>query len=89
MLPTERKQSRNPTQNLNEEPDGDEILESINGKPITVPLGQTPGPNAWELYNDKARLFDQEMLKEWEGNLSILLVFVRLHTLPKFHEERD
>jgi hypothetical protein len=32
--------------------------------------------SAWELYNDKAVEFDAELLKKWEGGLSILLVFV-------------
>ncbi|KIM22253.1 hypothetical protein M408DRAFT_79290, partial [Serendipita vermifera MAFF 305830] len=38
--------------------------------------GLPPRKTPWELYNDKAALYDREMLKEWDDNLSILLVFV-------------
>lgn len=40
--------------------------------------GPPPRKTPWELYNDKASLYDREMLKEWDDNLSILLVFVSL-----------
>jgi hypothetical protein len=34
--------------------------------------------NAWELYNETAMDYDRQMLKEWEGALSTLLIFVRI-----------
>jgi hypothetical protein len=45
------------------------------------PTEQTIRPSqvmrsAWDLYNDKASEFDAELLKKWEGGLSIQLVFV-------------
>jgi hypothetical protein len=30
----------------------------------------------WEQYNETAQIYDNEAVKEWEDNLSILLVFV-------------
>jgi hypothetical protein len=39
---------------------------------LTTPPQTTP----WELYNERAHIYDRETLKEWEDNLSILLVFV-------------
>jgi hypothetical protein len=41
--------------------------DSSTARPETTP---------WELYNERAHIYDKETLKEWEDNLSILLVFV-------------
>jgi hypothetical protein len=61
-----------------------EKLREVNApSPITYQQSseQTARANqtvrsAWDLYNDKAVEFDGELLKKWEGGLSILLVFV-------------
>jgi hypothetical protein len=46
-------------------------------KDTTVPAAEIPsGQTPWQLYNEKAMIYDREMLKEWEDNLSLLLVFV-------------
>ncbi|PVF99319.1 hypothetical protein CPB86DRAFT_703541, partial [Serendipita vermifera] len=39
-----------------------------------APEKKTP----WELYNQRAQLYDRDTIKEWEDNLSILLVFAAL-----------
>lgn len=44
------------------------MLEGDNDPP--------PRKTPWELYNDRAALYDREMLKEWDDNLSTLLLFV-------------
>ncbi|PVF99313.1 hypothetical protein CPB86DRAFT_757098 [Serendipita vermifera] len=43
--------------------------DTSNARPQTTP---------WELYNERAHIYDRETLKEWEDNLSILLVFTAL-----------
>ncbi|PVF99314.1 hypothetical protein CPB86DRAFT_703662, partial [Serendipita vermifera] len=37
-----------------------------------------PKGSPWEMYNERASIYDREMLKEWEDTLSILLVFTAL-----------
>jgi len=55
-------------------PKEDPVQEQTNDATPAAPVEKQPSP--WEQYNDKARRYDREMLKEWEENLSILLVFV-------------
>jgi hypothetical protein len=41
------------------------------------PNGDSSGEKTpWELYNERAQIYDRETIKEWEDNLSIHLVFV-------------
>ena len=75
-----RVQNRTNTQSWSDpseitaEPKEDPVQEQTNDATPAAPVEKQPSP--WEQYNDKARRYDREMLKEWEENLSILLVFV-------------
>ncbi|PVF93281.1 hypothetical protein CPB86DRAFT_715783, partial [Serendipita vermifera] len=41
-------------------------------------LGAYYQRSTWDAYNDTATIFDVEMLKEWEDNLTVMLVFAAL-----------
>jgi hypothetical protein len=48
-------------------------------EPVTITeagLGALNRRSTWDTYNETATIFDVEMLKEWEDNLTVLLVFV-------------
>jgi hypothetical protein len=44
-----------------------------------------PKKSPWELYNERASIYDRETLKEWEDTLSILLVFVSYAKPPMWN----
>lgn len=37
----------------------------------------------WELYNEKARTRDKELLKDWDYNINSLLLFVGLNNVSE------
>jgi hypothetical protein len=44
-----------------------EVVDATQPSTTTTP---------WELYNDKAAALDRDMLKQWDNDLSTLLIFV-------------
>jgi len=47
----------------------------------TMAAQSPPEQTPWQLYNEKAINYDREMIKEWEDDLSILLLFVSLNII--------
>lgn len=39
----------------------------------------------YDVYNNMAEKFDQEMIKDWTESLTFLLVFVRIDPISEYH----
>jgi hypothetical protein len=79
LLKPKRRTTQFSTQNWEDIPEnviGQENAPLPDELPDAVPAAPTRGATPWELYNEKAKLYDREMLREWDENLSILLIFV-------------
>jgi hypothetical protein len=44
------------------------------------PLNMTENTTVWEIYNHEAGKVDREMIKDWNGSLNTLLIFVSRHS---------
>lgn len=58
------------------------VLISEHQKEARQPGDSIEETTAWEIYNHKATEIDTELIKDWNENLNLLLIFVSYYLLP-------
>jgi hypothetical protein len=58
------------------------LIPDMSGAEHTKSTAVDPPSTVWGLYNDKARIRDKVLLKDWDSSINSLLLFVCLFELP-------